>query len=204
MNVGNKKDDRELVESFKNGCEEAFDELAKRYSAKMFQTAFGLTGNRQDAEEVVQDALIRAYRSLHNFRGDSSFSTWVFRIVVNLSRNKYHWNRRRGAEITSSISEKIKDADNEPKGDFEIADSKFDPFAMLQNVEAEKNVVALMKDLPEKLREVLILRHIEEKSYEQIAEILKCNLGTVKSRISRAREAMIEIIRRGKRDENGK
>ncbi len=203
MNEMEQKGDLELVEAFRHGDEFAFEELVKRYSGKMFQTAYGLLGSSHDAEEVVQDSLLRAYRHFDQFRGDSSFSTWIYRIVVNLSRNKYQWNKSRGSELNVSISDRPDD-DGEKRGDFEIADERYEPSAMLRDKESENNLIALMKDLPDKLREVLILRHIEEKSYEEIARMLDCNLGTVKSRISRAREAMVEIIRRERKNENGK
>ncbi len=199
-----KNEDLELINRFKNGSEDAFDELTKKYASKMFQTAYGLIGSRQDAEEVVQDALVRVYRHLGQFRGDSSFSTWLYRIVVNLSRNKYQWNKRRGSEMTVSISDKPRGNDGEEREDYNVPDSKLEPLTLIQNIEAEKNVIELMKNLPDKLREALILRHIEEMTYEGIAKMLDCNLGTVKSRIARAREAMVEIMKRGKEHENRK
>ena len=193
-----KKEDLELVENFKNGSEAAFNELISRYASKMFQTACGLIGSIEDAEEVVQDAFMRVHRYLNQFRGDSSFSTWVYRIVVNLSRNKYHWNKRRGSDLTFSISGDYGDDDGGRKEDFNVPDTKLGPLRILEEADEEKRIIQVMDGLPEKLREVLILRHIKELTYEEIASLLNCNLGTVKSRIARAREAMIELMKKEK------
>lgn len=188
--------DKELVEAFKAGSEAAFDELISRYASKMYQTAYGLIGNKQDAEEVVQDSLIRIHRHLSQFRGDSSFSTWVYRIVVNLSRNKYQWNRRRGSESTISLVEMAKD-DEQQNVEYTMPDTKLGPDRIYEGSESEQKIMDALNSLPEKLREVMILRHIEDLSYEEIADMLGCNLGTVKSRISRARESVMEILRPG-------
>lgn len=193
-----KKEDLELVDNFKNGSEAAFNELASRYASKMFQTAYGLIGSREDAEEVVQDALVRVHRYLNQFRGDSSFSTWVYRIVVNLSRNKYQWNKRRGSDLTFSISANYGNDDGDKKEDFNLPDTKMGPLRILEEADEEKRIIQIMEGLPDKLREVLILRHMKDLSYEEIASLLDCNLGTVKSRIARAREAMVELMKKEK------
>ncbi len=188
----------EQIPDFKNGSEEAFNQLISRYASKMFQTAYGLIGSREDAEEVVQDAFVRIYKHLDQFRGDSSFSTWVYRIVVNLSRNKYQWNRRRGSDLTFSISGDYRDDDDGRKEDFNLPDTKLGPLRILEEADEQKRIIQIMDSLPDKLREVLLLRHIKELSYEEIASLLDCNLGTVKSRIARAREAMIELMKKEK------
>ena len=135
-----KKEDLELVKDFKNGSEEAFNQLISRYASKMFQTAYGLIGSREDAEEVVQDAFVRIYKHLDQFRGDSSFSTWVYRIVVNLSRNKYQWNKRRGSDLTFSISGDYGDDDGR-KEDFNIPDTKLGPLRVLEEADEERRII---------------------------------------------------------------
>ena len=181
--------DKELIERFKNGDESAFEELVRDYAPKAFQIAFGLIGNTPDAEEVAQDAFIKVHKNLEKFRGDSAFSTWFYRIITNLSRNKYHWNRRRGRDVNRSISEK--NPHNEDSGvDYEIPDSAMKPDRLLERRETESTLMEQIEKLPEKLREVIILRHIEEMSYSEIADLLGCELGTVKSRLARAREAL--------------
>ena len=100
--------DAEIIELFKkNNDLVAYDALILRHSERLYNVSFGLLGNAQDAEEVVQDAFLRAYRAMDKFRGDSSFLTWIQRIVINLSRNKYQWNKRRGCDVNVSISDHL-------------------------------------------------------------------------------------------------
>ena len=180
--------DRELIERIRSGDSSAFDELVKFYATKAYQTALGLLGNHLDAEEVVQDAFVKVHKNLEKFRGDSSFSTWLYRIVTNLSRNRYHWNRRRGADINVSMSDRGQY--NNELSDMEISDDRFEPDLLLERMELETTLLDALKALPEKLREVIILRHIEDISYQEMADLLGCELGTVKSRLARARKAL--------------
>ncbi len=181
--------DKKLISRLKLGDKSSFDELVVRYGAKAFQISFGLLSNRFDAEEVVQDAFMKVYTNIEKFRGDSSFTTWFYRIVTNLSRNKYHWHRRRGRDENVSISDNRFSGDG-VQLDLEIPDRAFEPDRLLERIEAESTLMDAIKKLPEKFREVILLRHIEDMSYREIAGLLECELGTVKSRIARAREAL--------------
>lgn len=184
-----------LIADFKEGSRERFDELVKIYTQKLYRLAYGLLGNHHDAEEVVQDSFVRAYRGLDHFRGDSSFETWMHRITLNLARNKFHWNRRRGEGITVSLSDRIDGADeSEDVGDMELPDSSYSPDSLMQKVETQSNVIRGMNSLPEFLREAMVLRHVKDMSYDQIARILNCPVGTVKSRIARGRELLREYL----------
>lgn len=194
MDEAGKERDLELIREFKAGRKDAFDELMESHSSKLFQTAYGLLGNRQDAEEVVQDAFVRAYKALGEFRCDSSFETWMHRIVVNLSRNKYHWRRRRGEGLHTSLSERSKPG---PLGDgslttqdIPLPDSSYAPDRIMESSELEDNVMRGLESLPDTLREAMILRHVEDMPYESIAELLECKSGTVKSRLARGRETL--------------
>jgi RNA polymerase sigma-70 factor (ECF subfamily) len=180
--------DAELIKRFVSGDLSAFDELVRIHSSQAFQVAFGLLGDKLDAEGVVQDAFVKVFRNLDKFRGDSSFSTWLYRIVTKLSRNKYHWHRRRGADVNISLSAGSDNPDT--RADMELPDRRLEPGRELENREMGMELVKAIQKLPEKLREVIILRHIEDMSYSEIADILKCELGTVKSRLARAREAL--------------
>lgn len=187
---------QQLVESFKAGSTEVFDKLIELYSPKLYQAAYGILGNRQDAEEVVQDTFVRAYKGLNKFRGDASFETWIYRITINLSRNKYHWNRRRGSEINLSISQPLANSDDTRKNeDMDIADKSSGPDSIIEKDEFEKNIAKAFEKLPENLRETMILRHVDDMPYEQIAELLECKVGTVKSRIARGREYLRQILK---------
>lgn len=200
MNINGYKErrtatDTELVAECRDGCRAAFDVLVDRYAGRMYQTAYSLLGNREDSEEVVQDAFVRAYRGIAGFRGASGFETWLHRIVMNLSRNRFHWNRRRGSEVTVSISGQMAelDDDREPE-DLKIPDESLSPEVMAGNAEMEAVVMRGFDGLPDKLRETLVLRHVEEMSYEKIAAALNCKVGTVKSRLARGREILRELL----------
>lgn len=188
--------DRELVVRAQAGASEAFDELVGRHAGRMFQLAFGLLGNRQDAEEVVQDTFVRAYRNLAGFRGEASFSTWLYRIATNLSRNKYKWNRCRGAGVNISLSDQSPGLGEDLREDMMIADESMGPDQRIQQMELGGAIAAAVNRLPANLREVMILRHIENLPYERIAEICEVQLGTVKSRLSRAREMVKQGLER--------
>lgn len=182
----------ELIAAFKEGKQECFDKLVTMYSPQLYRTAYGLLGSKQDAEEVVQDAFIRAFRALDNFRGDSSFETWMHRITINLARNKFHWNRRRGEGQMTSISH-VSDEDGEQR-DLLFPDDRLRPDFTLENSEIELQIMKGLSNLPESLRETMVLRHISDLPYEQIAERLDCKVGTVKSRLARGRELLREYL----------
>jgi RNA polymerase sigma-70 factor (ECF subfamily) len=184
-----------LIADFKEGSRERFDELVKAYTQKLYRLAYGLLGNHHDAEEVVQDSFVRAYRGLDSFRGDSSFETWMHRITMNLARNKFHWNRRRGEGVTMSLSDPPESLeDGEPAVEMDLPDTSYSPDLLMQKAELHGNVLRGMNQLPESIREVMVLRHVKDMPYEDIARILNCPVGTVKSRISRGRELLREYL----------
>ena len=180
-----------LVTAFRNGDSAAFDGLIGMYSAKLYKVAYALLGSRQDAEEVVQDTFLRAYRALHAFRGESSLETWLHRITVNLARNKYQWNRRRGDGLNVSLTageDPGSDSAAEPEQD--VPDRSLEPDRVLEQDEIGKNIMKALNSLPDNLRETMLLRHVDDMPYEQIAQKLDCKVGTVKSRLSRGREML--------------
>ena len=190
------KPEEELIRQFREGRKESFDEMVVMYSPRLFRVAYGLLGNKQDAEEVVQDAFVRAYRALPYFRGDASFETWMHRITMNLARNKFHWNRRRGSGLNVSL---YSGEDSDPEQSvprIDLPDTRMEPDRLLENTELEQNIVRIIRSLPGKLREAMILRHLENLSYEQIAEYLNCKAGTVKSRLARGREILRQELAR--------
>lgn len=195
MNETAKTEDLELIRSFNSGSEAAFDELVRRYGTQMFKLAYGFLRSHEDAEEVVQDTFVKVYKNLRTFRGDSSFSTWLHRILLNLARNKYHWNKRRGELLKISISEKRQNSDGSDTGDIDFADTGKSPNEISQGKEDEESIMVAIASLPESLREAIMLRHLEDMSYEDIAKITGANIGTVKSRLSRAREALSKILK---------
>ena len=187
--------DKQLIAQVQSDDDmEAWEELMRRHSDKAFQIAYGIIGHRNDAEEVTQDAFVRIYRALARFRGDSEFSTWMYRIVVNQARNKYRWNKRRGAHLTVSIDQEL-EADDFSKLTRDVRDLRRSPAKNVMFNEWMSEIASEMEKLPAVNREALMLRNDKNLSYEQIAELLGCKVGTIKSRIARAREELRARLR---------
>ena len=184
-----KNKDEDMLTRIREGGDNAFDEIVIAYSPKLIRVAYGLLGNKQDAEEVVQDAFVRAYNAMSDFRGDSSLETWLHRITVNLARNKYHWNRRRGDGVNVSLSDNREPNETETV-DVDLPDSRLQPGQQMETDELNANILHAIHYLPKKMRETMVLRHLEDMPYEKIAELLDCRVGTVKSRLARGRELL--------------
>lgn len=185
--------DRLLVERFKRGDEDAFEEMVSRYWDRIYNRVHQLLKNRQDAEEVTQDAFVRAHKGLENFRGDSSFSTWLYQIATNLAHNKYWywWRRKRGSSF--SLEQNLTEDGDASLLDILPAEGE-DPGEASVTQELADRVRDCMPGLSEKHREILALRVVKNHSYEEIAQILAISVGTVKSRIARARESLREKL----------
>ncbi len=187
--------DRDLIGRIKTVDDiDAWEELMSRHVDKAFQVAYGILGQRNDAEEVTQDAFLRIYRALPKFRGESEFTTWMYRIVVNQARNKYRWNKRRGAHVNVSINQEFENQ-NVGKLTMDLPDRGKTPDDMLMQREFESEISQQIKKLPPVNREALLLRNVKNLSYEQIAELLDVKVGTIKSRIARAREELRRRLR---------
>jgi len=187
-NHNDKLTDAEAIARFKAGDHGVFRVLAERYNTRAYQIAYGVLGNKEDAEEVAQDVFVRIYKALPKFRGDAEFTTWMYRIAMNLARNKYRWNKSRGAKKNISI-EKTQESDESGPG-IQVSASEPSPDEQAVLSEFEKDVMQEIENLPPLYREALVLRNVEEMSYERIARVLGCKLGTIKSRIARAREEL--------------
>ena len=194
MDVHVKEREDALLCAYRAGDASAFDGLVELYSAKLYRVAYMLLENKQDAEEVVQDAFVRAYKALPSFRGDSSFETWMHRITLNLARNRFHWNKRRGMGLHISLSTpQLSDLDQSgPVQDMDLPDVTMQPDQELATHELENDIDSIINALPEKFRESLLLRHQKEMSYEAIAQATGVPINTVKTRIKRARELLKE------------
>jgi RNA polymerase sigma-70 factor (ECF subfamily) len=181
--------DQLLVERFKNGDGAAFDEMVSRYWNRIYSMVNQLLRNPQDAEEVTQDAFIRAHRGLAKFRGDSAFSTWLYQIATNLARNRYwYWWRRKRDKSVSFDAPVSGDNDMTLA---EIIPSEVEtPGDITVGQEFVSRIGVGMGKISAKHREILILRNVKNLSYEEIAAILGISIGTVKSRIARARESL--------------
>jgi RNA polymerase sigma-70 factor (ECF subfamily) len=181
--------DQELVNRFKGGDQAAFDEMVSRYWDRIYGMVNQLLRNSQDAEEVTQDAFIRAHRGLANFRGDSAFSTWLYQIATNLARNRYWYWWRRKRDKSVSFDAPVS-ADNATTLADLIPAELETPDDITVTQEFIDRIALGMGKLSAKHREILTLRNIKNLSYEEIAAILSISVGTVKSRIARARESL--------------
>jgi RNA polymerase sigma-70 factor (ECF subfamily) len=181
--------DQVLVDRFKQGDQSAFEQMVTRYWARIYAMVNQLLRNPQDAEEVTQDAFIRAHRGLVNFRGDSAFSTWLYQIATNLARNRYWYWWRRRRDKTISFDQPLS-ADKETTL-VEVFPAEMEtPEDATVTREFVNRIAECMNRLSPKHREILVLRNVQNLSYEEIAEILGISVGTVKSRIARARESL--------------
>jgi len=180
--------DVELVAQCKCDDDAAFDELVLRHQQRAVNVAYQVLRDYEDATEVAQDAFVKIYRSMKEFRGECEFTTWLHQIVVNLARNKHRWWKRRGKQKTHSLDCPSGNLDDSSPRQF--ASSIKDPSNELIDVEYVSKLNDKIYALPYAYRQVLILRNMEDLSYEEIATVLRCSVGTVKSRIARAREAL--------------
>ena len=181
--------DRILVDRFKSGDSAAFDEMVSRYWDRIYAMVHQLLRNQQDAEEVTQDAFIRAHRGLVNFRGDSAFSTWLYQIATNLARNRYWYWWRRKRDKTVSFDQPVSEGNDTLLSEVFAAEVETPEDAAVTREFVDRIAVGMEK-LNAKHREILILRNVKNLSYEDIAGILGISVGTVKSRIARARESL--------------
>lgn len=181
--------DRMLVDRFKSGDEAAFNEMVSRYWDRIYTMVNQLLRNSQDAEEVTQDAFIRAHRGLANFRGEAAFSTWLYQIATNLARNRYWYWWRRKRDHSISFDQPVSSENETTLAELIPAEVETPGDATVTQ-EFVNRIAAGMENLNAKHREILILRNVKNLSYEEIAEILSISVGTVKSRIARAREAL--------------
>ncbi|WP_069649197.1 RNA polymerase sigma factor [Caloranaerobacter ferrireducens] len=182
-----KKSEHILIKKSSEGNVDAFEELIKEYEKRAYNIAYRLLKNSEDAMDVVQEAFIKIYKSIREFKFKSSFSTWVYRIVVNTTIDFI-----RSKKVIYSLDETIKSE----KGDIkrEVADYENTPEIELERKLTKELVQKSIDKLDDIHRTVIILRDIQGFSYDEISEILDCSLGTVKSRISRGRIALKEII----------
>jgi RNA polymerase sigma-70 factor (ECF subfamily) len=186
--------DQELLKRFRTGDESAFDELVLRHQQRAFNVAYQLLRDHEDATEVAQDAFVRAYRSLDSFHGECEFTTWLHRIVVNLAHNKYRWWKRRGKHANVSLDSRLETVDDQMSR--QVTAETDAPDTQAVKAEFIELLSRKMNELPDKFREVIVLRNVENLSYEEIAVALHCSVGTVKSRIARGREALRNSMKR--------
>lgn len=179
-------EDQRLISALQAGEESAYEQLIERFQGAVYNLAYRLLNDPADAGDVAQEVFLKIFRNVGSFRGDSSLRTWVYRIAVNESHNRRRWlfRHRRGE---TGIDEAFEDSDGREKP---IMDSGETPFDFTMNREAQLLLEEALAGVNPVFRTALVLREIEDMSYDEIAEILEVSIGTVKSRIVRGREAL--------------
>jgi len=178
------ENDQQLVQRVQKGDRSAFDLLVLKYQHRVLKLVSRFVSNPAEAEDVAQDAFLKAYRALPSFRGESAFYTWLYRIAINTAKNSLVATRRRPVDFDLDLQDpdqfdrhaKLKEIDT--------------PERVLLTEEIRQVVQGAMEQLPEDLRTAIVLRELDGLSYEEIAEAMECPVGTVRSRIFRAREAI--------------
>ena len=182
--------DQQLVERAQRGDKQAFELLVAKYQRKLWRLLSRFIRDPAEVEDVAQEAFIKAYRALPSFRGDSAFYTWLYRIGINTAKNYLVAMGRRAPTTTEFDSEEAESFEN---GD-QLRDINT-PESVMMSKQIATTVNETMEELPEELRTAITLREIEGLSYEEIAGIMNCPIGTVRSRIFRAREAIAARLR---------
>jgi RNA polymerase sigma-70 factor (ECF subfamily) len=185
--------DAGLVQRFNAGDQTAFVEIVTRYRAKLLHVALGLLRNHADAEEIAQDTFIRAHRSLALFRGESSLAAWLHCITLNLARNRYWYFFRRRRHVTQSLDNTVNAESSTTYADM-IASPAPGPVREASSREFSAEVNACMARLNPRQREILLLRNVRQLSYREISRMLGISIGTVKSRVARARENLRGLL----------
>ena len=189
LEPGNADSDQALVERVQRGDKAAFDMLVRKYQHKIVKLVTRYVHDGTEALDVAQEAFIKAYRAIHGFRGDSAFYTWLYRIAINTAKNHLVAEGRRPLDHGMDLQDpeqydmqaRLRDVDT--------------PERLLLTDEIQKTVEQAIEALPEDLRTAIVLRELEGLSYEEIAEKMGCPVGTVRSRIFRAREAIDDRLR---------
>ncbi len=185
-----KLDDGELVSAYLLGQSRAFDVLVDRYQNRLLNFIYRTVGDRERAEDLVQEAFIRVHRHMARFDGAKKFSTWIYTIAGNLAKNELRNRSRNPLVLFQTMTQGWEDEERP----LEFEDSSMAPDELFKKRHVKELVEATVARLPEHHREVFVLRELEGRSYEEIAEITHCNLGTVKSRLNRARSSFAEMI----------
>ena len=181
-----------LIAEHLAGDPKAFPSIVGRYQVRLLNFIYRMIGDRERAEDLVQEAFIRVHRHLHRFDPSRKFSTWIYTIASNLAKNELRSRRRNPLVFFQSIKRLWQDEESKP---LQYEDVSSRPDEVYQRQHLQELVDETVVQLTPHHREIFILRELEGKSYEEIAEIVGCNIGTVKSRLNRARHSFAELIR---------
>lgn len=184
-NGGFSEDDAVLIAKVKKGDTQAFEELMLKYEDGVYNVVAGIVGSYHDASDVVQEAFFKAYVNIRKLKGEKKFAAWVYTIAVNCAKNRYKQQKR----------EEKRDGGSEDSNAGSVRDDSMQVEGVAENNETTEFVAQSIGKLSPEHRAVLILRHMQGMGYDEIAKVMKCSLGTVKSRIARARESLAVVIR---------
>lgn len=187
--MGENELDRALVKRVQKGDTRAFDLLVRKYQHRIVGLISRYVADRSECQDVAQEAFLRAWRAIHSFRGDSAFYTWMYKIAVNTAKNHLVAMRRRPPNEDVDVADAVYGAGAERLSE------NATPEREMMRQEIEQTVVDAVKALPEELRTAITLREVDGLSYEEIARTMDCPIGTVRSRIFRAREAIDQQLR---------
>lgn len=179
--------EQQLVKKSLQGDTRAFEQLVMQYQNKIYALAYRYMGNEEDAYDMSQEAFIKAYRSLRTFKGDSSFGTWIYRVTTNVCLDELRRRKRRINPL--SLDEPLATSEGD-EIDKEVIDTSPTADIIYEHKEFSRYIQQLLDQMKPEQKTVIILRDIMELSYEEIAEVLDCSMGTVKSRLSRARNIL--------------
>lgn len=188
--------DSEIIEKVLSGDVDYFEILVKKYEKMIYNLAIVKTHNRENAQDISQECFLRAYKMLRSYKTDSAFSTWIYRICQNLIFDFYRKNKKiKTVSLSVSVSvSDINDGDDGELKEKDIADIESEPSEQIIRAEKIEKIREIINSLPEDLSEIIILRDLKNISYAQIAEMLDIEIGTVKSRLNRAREKLKDYI----------
>ena len=186
-------DESLLIKKAREGNVPAFEELIRNYQQMVYNIALRMCGNEDDASDIAQETLIKIFRSIRDFKGDSKFSTWIYRITTNVCLDYLRKNKKNAGRFINPEFET-----DDGSLEVEIKDPAPQPEEVAERKEVQRAVQEAIDKLSEDHRTVIVLRDINNLSYEEIAVILNCSEGTVKSRINRARSALRDILSKNK------
>ena len=178
--------EEKLIDRAARGDAAAFNELLGAYEKKMYAVCLRMSGNHEDAQDCLQETMLRVYRAISGFKGQSTFSTWLYRVAMNTCLDELRKKRNR----TSTSLDGLLEAGWSPSDEFDT------PERHALNREKSAEIRRVIAELPEDMRAAIVLRDVQGFSYDEIAKILEANVGTIKSRISRGREKLREVLMR--------
>ncbi len=184
-----REEEAKIIRAVVDGNANAFEDLVLEYQKQVYHIALKMTGNEEDALDLSQETFLKAFRTLPSFRGEAGFGSWLYRMTANLCIDFLRKKKRQGSEQILSL-----DAEEEDRRPTELPDLRYEPQSALEKKETLEKVQAGLQKLPHEQRLILVLRDVEGFSYQEISDALKIELGTVKSRIYRARAHLARLL----------